>query len=281
MARIDVDVLMITYNRPQYTRVSLSKLLESSREKSRVWLWHNGEDAETLDVVRRYESQLHRFHHSTQNVGLTEPTNWLFKNADGDFLAKVDDDCVVPLDWIPKLSCAHRDVPELGVVACWHFQPEDFIPECANRKIKAFAGGHRLLVNTWVGGSGYLMKRACVDQLGILKRGQSFSNYCIEISQAGWTNGWIYPFLYQDHMDDPRSPRTSIKSDEDLAGCLPLSARRSGVQTVEEWTAQLRKSARQVQEAPIDKDHWSSRRRMLRRIRAKLRRFATGSQRHR
>ncbi len=49
-----------------------------------------------------------------------------------------------------------QDVPELGVVACWHFQAEDFVPECANRKIKAFAGGHKLLVNAWVGGSGYL-----------------------------------------------------------------------------------------------------------------------------
>jgi len=279
MARIDVDVLMITHNRPEYARVSLSKLLESSREKARVWVWHNGEDAETLDVVRGYASQLHRFHHSKQNVALTEPTNWLFKNAGGDFLAKVDDDCVVPLDWIPKLSRAHRDVPELGVVACWHFQPEDFVPECANRKIKAFAGGHRLLVNTWVGGSGYLMKRACVDRLGTLKRGQSFTSYCIEISKAGWTNGWIYPFLYQDHMDDPRSPRTGIKSDEDLADCLPLSAKRNGVTTVEEWTAQLRRSARHVQETPIDKQHWSTRRRMLRRIRKKLRRLATGSQR--
>jgi glycosyltransferase involved in cell wall biosynthesis len=270
---------MITYNRPQYTRVSLGKLLESTSEKARVWLWHNGEDAETLDVVREYESRLHRFHHSKENVGLTEPTNWLFKNADGELLGKVDDDCVVPLDWITKLSRAHQDAPELGVVACWHFQPEDFVSESANRKIKAFAGGHRLMVNPWVGGSGYLMTRACVDQLGLLQPGQSFTTYCIEILQAGWTNGWIYPFLYQDHMDDPRSPRTAIKSDEDLAGCLPLSARANGVRTVEEWTAQLRRSARLVQATPIDKAYWSSRRRMLRRIRGKLRRIVTGSQR--
>lgn len=275
-----IDVLMITYNRPHYTRVSLERLLESTRGRARVWVWHNGEDAETLAVAQAHSADLHRFHHSKQNVALTEPTNWLFKNAEGSLLGKVDDDCVVSLDWIARLSRAHEDAPELGVAACWHFQPEDFVPELAEPKIRAFPGGHQLLVNMWVGGSGYLMKRACVERLGGLKPGQSFTDYCIEVSKAGWTNGWIYPFVYQDHMDDPRSPRTGIKSDADLAGCLPLSAKRNGVTTVEAWTAQLKRSARHVQEAPIDKGHWSKRRRMFRRIRGKLRRLATGSQRH-
>lgn len=278
MAQIDVDVLMITHNRPEYTRVSLGRLLESSVGRARIWLWHNGEDAETLDVVRGYASRAYRFHHSKENVRLREPTNWLLENAQGSFLGKVDDDCVVPLDWIDQLTRAHRDVPELGVVACWHFQPEDFLPELANRKIKDFGGGHKVLVNTWVGGSGYLMKRACVDRVGLISSNQSFTGYCIEIARAGWTNGWIYPFLYQDHMDDPRSPRSGIKTDEDLASRLPLGARKTGVRTVEEWTAQLIESARGVQQAPIDKAYWSPRRRMLRRIRKKLRRIATFSQ---
>jgi hypothetical protein len=195
-------------------------------------------------------------------------------------LGKVDDDCVVPRDWIPKLSHAHQDAPELGVAACWHFQPEDFVPELANRKIKSLPGGHQLLLSMWVGGSGYLMKRDCVDRLEVLARGQSFPDYCIELSKAGWTNGWLYPFLYQDHMDDPRSPRTAIKSNADLTGCLPLSAKKNGVVTVEEWTEQLKRSATRVQEARIDRDYWSTRRRLFRRIRGKLRRLATGSQRH-
>ena len=277
---MDVDVLMITYNRPDYTRVTLDKLLESSRGRARVWVWHNGEDQRTLDVVGAFKPDLHRFHHSKQNVVLTEPTNWLFENSEGSLLGKVDDDCVVDPDWIPKLSRVHQEVPEAGVVACWHFRPEDFLPEIARHKIKTVGGRHQLLVNMWVGGSGYLMKRACVHQQGLLAHAQTFSSYCIELSRAGWTIGWVYPFVYQDHMDDPRSPRTGIRSEEDFVRSLPLSARRNGVETVEAWTAQLKRSAKLVQEAPINRAYWSPSRRMLRRVRDKLRRMATGSQRH-
>lgn len=33
---------------------------------------------------------------SPKNVRLTEPTNWFWKNADGDLISKVDDDCIAP-----------------------------------------------------------------------------------------------------------------------------------------------------------------------------------------
>ena len=279
MTSVNVDVLMVTYNRPHYTAVSLRHLLDSADEHTRVWLWHNGDDERTLAVVDQQSSRLHRFHHSKENVGLTAPTNWLLQNATGDFLGKVDDDCIVALDWIPRLVRAHLDAPMLGVVGCWHFQPEDYDPELAAPKMRNLPGGHRVLENMWVGGSGYLMKRECVERLGLLKSTDTFSGYCIRIARAGWTNGWLFPFVYQDHMDDPRSSRSGIKSDADLAKCLPLSAQRNGVQSVDEWAAQLRRSATLVQKASVDRDYWSPRRQRLRRIGATLKRFATGSRR--
>ena len=97
------DVLMITYNRPDYTRLALSELLARCDASMRVWVWHNGDDAETLALVRSFEDhpRFHRFHHSEQNVGLTAPTNWLLADATGAYLSKVDDDCVVPLNIVP------------------------------------------------------------------------------------------------------------------------------------------------------------------------------------
>ena len=43
-----IDILMITYNRPEYTRLSLERLLATCDESMRVWVWHNGTDEETL-----------------------------------------------------------------------------------------------------------------------------------------------------------------------------------------------------------------------------------------
>src|SRR5688572_8965467 len=152
----DADVLMITYNRPAYTRLALSELLKRSGPSTRVWVWQNGDDAETLEVVAGFRSHLFRYHHSRENCGLTKPTNWLFENARGRYLSKVDDDCIVPEQWDVKLAQAHADEPRFGVIGCWRFPDEDFFPELAQRKIRTFARGHQLMVNMWVEGSGYL-----------------------------------------------------------------------------------------------------------------------------
>jgi len=273
---IDADVLMITYNRPAYTRLSLSELLKRSSPTTRVWVWQNGDDPETLEVVESFRPQLHRYHHSRENARLTQPTNWLFGNARGAYLSKVDDDCIVPEQWDVKLARAHEDEARFGVLGCWRFPDEDFVPELANRKIQSFGGGHRLLVNMWVEGSGYLMKRACVDRLGPLQDGRSFSDYCIRIGCSGWVNGWMYPFLYQEHMDDPRATHSALRTDADLVNRLPLSALKNGVTTLDAWVAQLKRSARLVQSAPIDPAYWSPFRRRVRNALKNLQRAITG-----
>lgn len=258
------DVVMVTYNRPHYTELSLRALLEHSDPSTRIWLWHNGDDEATLAVVRQYRQDLYRCFHSRTNAGLVAPTNWLFTNATGQYLGKVDDDCIVPLDWTIRLRAAHAAEPRLGVLGSWRFQSEDFLPDLAASKIVSLNGDVRVLMNMWVEGSGYLMKRACFDRLGPLSERSSFTDYCIRVGRHGWINGWLYPFIYQEHMDDPRSPHSALHSDEDLQQHMPLSARRTGVTRLEDWVGQLQASARLVQTAPVDPTYWSPLRRRLR-----------------
>lgn len=267
------DVLMITYDRPQYTRLALSELLARSDERTRVWVWHNGMNLQTLEVVRSFQDhpRFHRLHHSEENVALREPTNWLWTEARGAYLSKVDDDCIVPHDWTRLLIEAHEAEPEFGILGCWRFQEEDFDPELGGRKIRTFPSGRQLLVNLWVEGSGYLMKRACRDAVGLLGEGQSFTDYGIAVGRKGWVNGWVYPFLYQEHMDDPRAEHSGLRTDADLAEYLPLSAKANGVKSVADWEAQIRRSARKVQEAPADPAYFAPWRVRMRRIARRLR----------
>ena len=273
-----IDILMITYNRPQYTRLSLARLLATCDETVRVWLWHNGEHGETLDIAKSLADhpRVHEFHHSKENKRLREPTNWLWQNAKGAYLSKVDDDCLLPPGWAQRLRAAHHDVPELGAIACWHLHPDDYIPAVADRKIQRIEGGHKVLRNPWVCGSGYLMKRRCVEAAGLLGPEESFTQYCIRLALAGWINGWYYPLILQDHMDDPRSAHSLIRSDADLQHHLPLSAINSGVKTIEQWTAQLRRSARIVQTASPDPRAHTGWRRKVRTAGMKVRRVLGG-----
>lgn len=247
------DVLMVTYRRPDYVRRTLPRLLDGVDDRCRVWVWHNGDDEQTLDVVRGCldHPRLHRFHHSRENVRLNPPTNWLWQESDGELLGKVDDDCLLEAGWTSRLRAAHRDHP-FGVLACWRFQPEDYRPDLAERKLAHFPGGHQVLQNLWVQGSGYLVPRAAVRAAGPLRTDDSFTKFCLRVARTGRVNGWLVPFVQEEHLDDPRSPSSPLRTDEDLRAHLPLSAQVHGISTLADWTAQMRRSAELVQSASLD-----------------------------
>ncbi len=266
-----VDVLMITYNRPQYTRLALSRLLETADDSVRVWIWQNGNDEETVDLVRGLAAhpRVRQFHHSPENQMLRGPTNWFWSRADGRLLGKVDDDCLVPEGWVEALRQAHRDVPELGAISCWPFLEEDFVPERAGGKVQR-VGRHQVLRNHWVGGSGYLMKRGVYENLGPLGEREAFSGYCLRAAGAGWVNGWYYPFLLMDHMEDPRSPNTRMKTETDFQKMPSLSSRRFGTPSLAAMRERASRAAAEVQEASLDLRDYVGWRAQVRRIKNRL-----------
>jgi glycosyltransferase involved in cell wall biosynthesis len=272
MSKPVIDILMITYNRSQYTQMALKRLLDTCDEQMRVWVWHNGNDAETLAVVKGLAThpRIHRFHHSEQNARLRPPTNWMWTEGDGEFVCKVDDDCLMPDNWGQTLREAHAANPQFGAIGCWRFFPEDFVPELANKKIQEF-NGHKILRNCWTEGSGYVMKRKVIEECGVLKEDQSWVQYNVEIAAKGWINGWYYPFLYQEHMDDPLSPNTLLKTDEDLKKYMPLTAEKNGTMTLKAWNDLNRRAARQMQECSYDPSHYLGWRKRWKGIKRRLR----------
>lgn len=249
-----IKVLMITYNRPHYTRLSLERLLKTLPPNAKAVIWDNASDKDTKDVIKAFERhpRLEKVIYNSKNEKLWGPTNWFWENAgDADLLSKVDDDCLMPHGWCEALTRAHSDITEAGILGCWRFPPEDFDANCANRKIREY-NSHSILRNCWVEGSGYLMKRGVLKKNGVLKPGESFTTYCLRAASRGFINGWYYPFLYQEHMDDPRAEHSGIKTDEDLRRLLPLSAAQFGISTKDAWTERLRTSAKTLQTCSID-----------------------------
>jgi glycosyltransferase involved in cell wall biosynthesis len=251
---VNIKVLMITYNRPDYTEMSLEHLCNTAPKNLKVSIWDNGSDEKTRQVVEKF-----RGHKCVERVILIErndklwgPTNWFWENSlEADLLGKVDDDCLVPENWCEVLEEAHNDIPEVGVLGCWRFLPEDFVPEKSAKKIWTY-GNHRILRNCWIEGSGYLMKRKVIERNGVLRTRENFTFYCLRAAAAGFVNGWYYPFLYQEHMDDPRSVHSGIRTEEDFQRLMPLSARNFKIATREEWLQDCRKQALIHQEFSID-----------------------------
>ncbi|RYB92580.1 glycosyltransferase [Nocardioides glacieisoli] len=272
-----VDVVMVTHRSAGYVHLSLPRVLETLGPDDRVWLWHNGDDEATLEAIRPYraDERIAQFHHSRDNVRLRPPTNWLWDGSDARFVAKVDDDCLVSPGWLDLFVAAHDDNPGFGVVGSWRHPDEEFRPDVAAAKIQEFNGGHSLMRNHWVQGSGYVMPRAVVTAHGLLGPQESFSSYCVRLARAGRVNGYYFPFVREEHMDDPRSAHTLIHDDRALLDRMPLSAAANGVTTVEQWTAQLERSALLLQTAPLDLRTYSGWRRRARSLRRRVR-TATG-----
>jgi len=259
-----IDVLLISHDRPDYTRLALGNLLDVADPGVRVWVWHNGMDLQTRQVVEAFldHPRFYRFHHSPENRKLRDPTNWLWREAGGELLAKVDDDCLVPGDWPARMRAAHAAEPRFGALTCWHHAPEDLSERLYRKKLRSYHG-ISILQNCWVNGSGYTVKRRAIQEQGLLAENQTWSDYCIDLALRGWIHGWLYPFLFEEHMDDPRSPHCRIKTDADLERRAPLSAQVNHVATVEAWLAQQRRSARLIQTAPLDPRRFRGWRRRL------------------
>lgn len=266
---------MITYNRSEYTKLALTQLLETCGEGMRVWVWQNGTDAATMDVVNSLRSHPSFYHLelSPENKGLREPTNWFWRTSDAPYVTKVDDDCMLPLGWAETLISAHEANPKLGVVGCWRFFDEDYVAEVAAKKTVALNGDHHLLQNCWVQGSGYVMKRECVEKLGPIRDDESYTHFCIRLALAGWQNGWYFPFIHEEHMDDPRSDFCLIKTDEDFLKQRPLSAIRDNVNSVRDWAQRVKYMARNAQEASPDPRQYTGWRKKLRHGKARLARI--------
>lgn len=202
---MSIDLILLTYNRLEYTKLTLGTILADPTEEFSLTIWDNGSTDGTVDYLKGSvrDPRIREIVYSPTNVGQLAACNTVFSKSKADLLGKLDNDCLLTPGWTRPLSAAHRDIPKLGVVACWHFFPEDFDHEKARAKIQRF-GEHQLLRHPWTCGTGLLFKRSTYQQLGPLT-GRATTEYWIRMAEAGFINGFYYPPVWQEHMDDVRS----------------------------------------------------------------------------
>lgn len=265
------DILMITHRRPDFTRLSLARLLDTCDETMKVWVWHNGNDAATLAIVRELSSHrhFHTLHVSDENRALRTPTNWFWNESTADFLSKVDDDCLMPYGWGERLRAAHIAAPQIGLNACWHYYTDDIVDEFEHLKLRKVGDTH-LYVHGFVQGSGYVMKRKVYDDLGPIRQSESFSTYGLRAAVRGWLNGWHHPLCFMDHMDDPRSPHYPFKSEEQFRHSPSLSKEAFGIRSLSDAIAFSRHQARRLQLEIIEPRNHFGIRGILRKLRQRL-----------
>ena len=143
---------------------------------------------------------------SQENVGQTGAMNYVWGKTKAELVGKLDNDCLVTPGWTRIFTQAHKDIEKLGSLACWPFPMKEFDEAIASPKIISL-NGHKIFRHPWTCGSGFILKHKTFREMGPWREGYKTgtTQYFFKMAVAGYINGWYYPLVLQEHMDDPES----------------------------------------------------------------------------
>jgi len=277
---MQVDLVFVCWNRLDYTRLSLESILSDPTEEFQLTIWDNGSTDGTVEYLRREvdDPRIKDIVLSKENVGQIAAVNAIWSRSKADLLGKLDNDCLMMPGWTRTLAQAHADIEELGVVACWHYPLDEFDETRARRagKVQTF-GRHQILRHPWTCGTGLLVKRDTYHRFGPLQ-GNGTTQYWLRMALAGYVNGFYYPLIPQEHMDDPRSSHCLFKTDRELQQYKDISVvlKEHGITTMEARWRRRAQVLHNLNAEPWQAEYYVGWRRRLRRVRHMIRRLVTG-----
>ena len=253
-----IELAFIAYNRLEYTRKTLESVLADPSDSFTLTIWDNASTDGTREYLRDVsDPRIGDVVLSDDNIGQVAAVNTIWSRSKATLVGKLDNDCLMTPGWADTLAAAHEDIPELGVVACWHFFGDDFDEERAAHKIQTF-GRHRIFRHPWTCGTGLLVKKRVYDEVGPIV-GPGTTGYWISMAKAGYVNGFYYPLILQEHMDDPRSEHSVLQDDAALqaAKAHTVTVALRDQQTLADYNAWQERILRNLLDEPWDVKHYT------------------------
>jgi O-antigen biosynthesis protein len=209
-------LLMVTYNRLEYTRQALEAVLKLDYPNVQLVVWDNASTDGTLDYLRQRLSGIEhaRLIASPTNRGVVWPMNEVWRSdPSAALLAKIDNDTLVPPDLLTRLAECHARHDRFGVLSGFHFRQEgEALAE--DFRVKSF-GDVRILPQPYVGGCAVMVRRRTLDELGPIDcqpraasapfMDSGWTAYQQRMTAAGYINGYPWPPIHVEHMEDTRS----------------------------------------------------------------------------
>lgn len=124
-----VAILLYSWNKAIELDATLRSLIDSNLDGASLYILDNGSTDQTAEILAswqsRFDSQLGqgRFNLITLpvNIGAPAARNWLLHLDEvqrHDFICYLDDDVILPADWLLKFGAAIRNYPDAGVWGC-------------------------------------------------------------------------------------------------------------------------------------------------------------------
>ena len=212
-----VNILFITFNRLYYTKISLPTLLSCNYKNYKLTIVDNGSTDGTVEYLKSLKnSKIETIIFNKKNEGLVKPTKKFWNNSNAEYVGKIDNDIVVPSNFIDILINAHTKIDNLGVIGFCHFREEDINKKALKNKITSI-NNINIRIQPWIGGN-YIMRRNIILKHPYYKQSwkgfkkrilYGFNNYQQKLTDLNLINGYIADhngeLLFWDHIDDPRN----------------------------------------------------------------------------
>ncbi len=163
-----IPILTIVLDRLEYTKKSITSILENTNYPFKLFIFNNGSDNDTTAYLESINDSRIEMFHSRENIGLVPAMNMFFDRfKDCRYVAKVDNDTVVPEGWLIKLKEV-MDAYPLFTVQADHYLAMPFRIETNDDFYKHlfstdFKDG-RLYFYKNSGGTGQLIRRSVIDK---------------------------------------------------------------------------------------------------------------------
>ena len=207
-----VEIIMVVRDRLEYTKKAIEALAKQTYP-FRLTIWDNASKENTKEYLRElwadssFGRKIEDIIFSDENKPLSEITNTLFLRSGADLVGKVDNDVIVPPDWLERCVKAHEAYEDFEFIGGFHFLPEDIAN--LKPKIDTFNG-----IDIWrkghIGGCSFVIKRKDFLDIGLIPTSDKIlmglSEYQHIFHKHGKVNGYLWPPIWVDHFEDARSP---------------------------------------------------------------------------
>jgi glycosyltransferase involved in cell wall biosynthesis len=208
-----VDILYITYNRLDSTKLTLPRLLHSTEYPFNLTVVDNGSNDNTVDYLTEMVREYHlrkpmKLILNRVNEGLSKPTNRFWRESKADLVGKIDNDILVENGWFEKLINAHKTVHDLAIIGGFHFPKGVFDYDKCKHNIYQY-DDIRILRQPYIGGN-YIAKRKFLMEKGFLEEASDegqfrlggWTGYQKQLSASRYIIGYYYPLIFFKHLND-------------------------------------------------------------------------------
>jgi len=115
-SKLTISVVIITLNRAEWLKDALASLTKQTRQPDEVVVVDNGSKDHTKEVILSFSDRLNIKYVYEPVRGIPYARNAGIKNATGDVIASIDDDCVADEDWLKYIEVPFIKDPNIGVV---------------------------------------------------------------------------------------------------------------------------------------------------------------------